>query len=83
MFISDCTRKIYIQTMKFMNIELKKEIERWKEQATSDKTHLIIVTDTFDYEEYPVYVDKTEQLEEVKKKYDNVNMQRICEVIKL
>ena len=43
-------------------------------------THRIVVCDTFDYEDYSVLVHEDEDLEEIKKQYNNVNMQRIHEV---
>ncbi len=57
------------------------DIERWKERAKKiGATHIISVWDTFDNDDYPVYVMPEEDLEERKKKYDKVNMQRINEV---
>jgi len=62
---------------------MNNDVKRWTIEAPKNATHLIVVTDTFDYEDYPVYVKKNESLEEIKKRYDNVNMQRIMEVIDL
>jgi hypothetical protein len=44
-------------------------------------THTIIVCDTFSNEDYPVHVYAGQNLDEIKKQYDNVNMQRIVAVI--
>jgi hypothetical protein len=43
-------------------------------------THVISVCDTFDYDDYPVYVFGYQDLEEVKKKYNKIDMQKINEV---
>jgi len=42
-------------------------------------THLIIVCDTFNYEDYPVYVSSNEKITEIIDKY-NKNMQKVIEV---
>lgn len=44
-------------------------------------THVISVCDTFEYEDYPVFVMPNEDVNEVKKQFDGVNMQRINEII--
>jgi len=46
-------------------------------------THIIVACDTFEYDDYPVYVMPGEDLEEKKAKYNGVNMQMIMEVIDL
>ncbi len=62
----------------------KSEIDGWISTAKEmGATHIISVCDTFDYDDYPVYVLPHEDLEEIKKKYDRVNMQKINEVITL
>jgi hypothetical protein len=45
--------------------------------------YIILVCDTFSYNEYPIFVHHTDNLEVQKKKFDNVNGQRINEVIDL
>ena len=42
-------------------------------------SHVIIVCDTFDYEDYPVYVKKDEDIHSIISKY-NKNMQKIMEI---
>jgi (p)ppGpp synthase/HD superfamily hydrolase len=42
-------------------------------------SHMLMVCDTFDYEDYSVYVPRSEKIEDYKKKYQG-NMQRIMEV---
>lgn len=46
-------------------------------------THLIVVCDTFDYEDYPVFVKKGENAREVYEKHNGPNMQRVMEVYNL
>jgi hypothetical protein len=46
-------------------------------------THCIVVCDTFDHEDYPVYVSKKQNVREIMKKYDGINMQRVMEVYNL
>lgn len=60
------------------------DIRSWLEAGKKQKaTHVIIACDTFDWEDYPVYVKKTEKIEEVIAKYDKVNMQKVMEVYNL
>ena len=62
----------------------QQEVEKWIERGKIMKaTHIISVCDTFDFDDYPVYVMPGENLESRKKQYDCVNMQRINEVIDL
>lgn len=66
--------------MSVTKIEFEKWIERGKKMGA---THLISVVDTFDHDDYPVFVMPEEDLSKKRKKYDNVNMQRINEVVEL
>lgn len=60
----------------------REEVDRWINDAkTMGATHIISVCDTFDWDDYPVYVMPDEDLEEKKKQYNGVNMQKINEVI--
>lgn len=43
-------------------------------------SHMLVVCDSFDYEDYPVHVLRTEDVHEVIKKYNGENMQRIMEI---
>lgn len=59
----------------------RKQIREWLQRAKKDDaTHLVVVCDTFDYENYPVYVYRDEDVREVAARYDNKNMQRVAEV---
>lgn len=54
--------------------------KRGQEQGA---THVIVVCDTFDHKDYPVFVKSGEDVRECAKKYDQQNMQRIMEVYNL
>ena len=59
-------------------------IQEWLNDGKSMKaTHCIVVCDTFDYEDYPIYVSKKQDVREMVKKYDGQNMQRVMEVYNL
>lgn len=49
--------------------------------AGAKATHMIIVCDTYDHEDYSVYVHEGESVDFVKRQYDGVNMQRIHEIV--
>lgn len=58
----------------------REELESYKELGA---THVIVVCDSFSYEDYPVFVYPGESVQSKKSKYDGHNMQRIMEVIEL
>ena len=61
-----------------------KDIAEWfKNGKREKKAYLIVVCDTFSYEDYPVYVGKKESLSDAKAKYNGQNMQKIMEVYDL
>lgn len=60
------------------------EISDWFAAGRRSKaTHMIVVCDGFDHEDYPVYIRPNENFWERYAEYDNVNMQRIMEVYDL
>lgn len=61
------------------------DIKSWFEDGVSqkNKTHMIIVCDTFDYDDYPVYVSEDENVHEIQNEYDNKDMQKVMEVYNL
>ena len=62
----------------------KEDIKRWlKLGKEKGATHLIVVCDSFDYTDYPVYVMSHEDVHEKKAKYNGQNMQSIMEVYNL
>ena len=63
---------------------LKRELLQWILDGKKKKaTHMIDVCDTFDYDNYPVYVKKGESLEEKEKEVRAGSMQRINRVLDL
>jgi hypothetical protein len=65
--------------------EHKSNLERWLSNAKKNKdiTHIVVVCDTFSYEDYPVYVKKGEDVREICSKYDGKEMQTVMEVYSL
>jgi len=59
-------------------------LKLWFEAGIYNKaTHMIVVTDTFSWEDYPVYVSEQENVHEIAKKYNYKNMQKVTEVYNL
>jgi ABC-type sulfate/molybdate transport systems ATPase subunit len=61
------------------------DIRKWLERGKSKSgcTHVIVACDTFDYEDYPVFVMEGEDVHEVYEKYNGSNMQTVMEVYNL
>jgi hypothetical protein len=61
----------------------KQDIRRWLETGLrSNCSHVIVVCDTFAWEDYPVYVSKKDNCEEICKIHQK-NMQQVMEVYNL
>lgn len=59
-------------------------IGAWFDRGVAEgATHMIVVCDSFDHEDYPVFVKPTEDVREVEKKYRAASMQRVMEVYSL
>ena len=59
-------------------------IRRWLLEGKEEgATHVIVACDTFDWSDYPVYVQPGEQVEETFAKYNGKNMQKVMEVYDL
>lgn len=59
----------------------REEIREWLERGKADgATHMLVVCDTFDHEDYPVYVLKGADVRKEYAKYNGANMQRVMEV---
>lgn len=63
----------------------RQDIERWLTVDVPDKaTHMAVVCDTFDYDDYPVYVSEGEDPHKALEKYvKGENMTRLMEVYNL
>ena len=57
-----------------------KEIRTWLENKPEGATHMIVVCDTFDHDDYPVYVMPDQNVKEVEASHNGPNMQRVIEV---
>jgi hypothetical protein len=56
------------------------DIREWLELGKKDKaTHLIVVCDAFSHEDYPVFVEPSQDVRKVESEH-NGNMQRVMEV---
>lgn len=61
----------------------KDTIRRWFNNGVSKGcTHMIVVCDTYDYSDFPAYVDPDEDVREVEKE-QRTNMGRVMEVYDL
>ena len=61
----------------------KEEIREWLQRGIDQHaTHVIIAVDTWDYEDYPVFVSAAEDIHEKVNSYD-VKQDRIMEVYSL
>ena len=49
----------------------KEDIRSWLERAEKDHTHMMVVYDSFCYENHPVFVSKGENVNEVYIKFIN------------
>ena len=62
----------------------REQIRQWLIHGQAlNATHVIIACDTFDHEDYPIYVQSTDNINEKIKEYDWKNMQKIMEVYNL
>ncbi len=62
----------------------KEDIKEWiKRGQDQGATHMIVVCDTFDWEDYPVYVMPTEDARTKYHSYNGQNMQKVMEVYNL
>lgn len=62
----------------------KEDIKGWiKRGQDQGATHMIVVCDTFDWEDYPVYVMPAENAHEKYSQYNGPNMQKVMEVYNL
>ena len=62
----------------------KEDVTRWLEQAKKEgATHVVIVCDLFDYEDYPVEVKPGQDVQEIVRQYRTRIMTRVQEVYSL
>lgn len=59
----------------------KADIADWLKSARKQKcSHLLVVTDTYDWEDYPVYVTADDNVHQRINHYNGPNMQKVTEV---
>lgn len=61
----------------------RSEIRDWlgsAEEMSKSFSHMIVVCDSFDYEDYPVHVNRDENVQDVIDNYSSKPMQQIMEV---
>lgn len=62
----------------------KAQIRDWLERGKSrGATHLLVVCDTFHWDDYPVFVTSDQDAQEVAERYNGPNMQKLMEVYRL
>jgi len=66
----------------------KNEIRNWLEGAwlendIKEYSHMIVVCDTFNYDDYPVYVKRGDSVKETIESHHNKEMQMVMEVYDL
>lgn len=60
------------------------DIRGWFESGVKESaTHMLVVCDTYDWEDYPVYVEIGENVQSVYDAHNGKNMQKVMEVYKL
>lgn len=62
----------------------QQDIKRWLEQGNQEgATHVIVVCDTYDHDDYPVYVKPNEDVRLKETQCRAMSMQRVMEVYNL
>lgn len=59
------------------------DIRQWLDDAGEHDTHMIVVCDTFSYDDYPVYINESQNVSDEVYARDGKNMQRVMEVYNL
>lgn len=58
-------------------------INSWLKRRKEEHTHMIVAVDKFDYDDYPVFVSKNEDVNKVIDKINSQSMQMVMEVYNL
>jgi hypothetical protein len=62
----------------------KEDISGWFDEGVKKKcTHMIVVCDTYDWDDYPVFVTVNENVKTIYEQYNGKNMQKVMEVYDL
>jgi hypothetical protein len=63
---------------------MRKDIAKWLQQGVKKKaTHVFVVCDSFDHEDYPVFVMPGDDVRQVYARLDGKQMQRVMEIYKM
>ena len=62
---------------------LKDTIRLWLANAPEGTGHMFVVCDTFDWEDYPMYIPEDDDTSEAVKATHGINMQKIMEIYDL
>jgi len=61
----------------------REEIESWFDEGVAKgSTHMVVVCDTFDHEDYPIYVYQTDKVQDTINEHSK-HMQKVMEVYNL
>jgi len=64
----------------YMSTATKNDLRDWlKIGFAKGARYMLVVCDTYDFENYPVYVTRDQSITEMVKPYNGVNMQKIME----
>jgi len=66
-----------------MTASLAQLAGRFDEGICDDATHMVVVCDQFNHDDYPVYVRSHQNVCEVVAAYDGINLQKVMEVYDL
>lgn len=62
----------------------RQDIRGWLEEGQEQgATHVIVVVDNFDWEDYPVYVSPDDDVRKKEIKFKEASMQRVMEIYNL
>ncbi len=61
----------------------RNDIRAWLDRATEEHSHMIVVCDSYDHSNYPVFVNDVEDINERIANYQQADMQQIMEVYNL
>jgi len=62
----------------------REEFKKWvRDGKRNGYSHMISVCDTFNHEDYPIYISTLKELRSRKKLIENEDMQRINEIVVL
>lgn len=62
----------------------REDISSWFDRGVAQgSSHMIVICDTYDWEDYPMYVSPGQDAADIAAKNNGVNMQRVMEVYNL